>query len=275
MKEGYHWRKQGDKWAIVRDDPNLPRLRWNDQTKTLETVPDPAGTTKPKPSASSANPPPAVPGAPKPGAPGPVPPRVGPNVRYPETAGTGGISFIDEILSNPFNEDEVVVAGRLLKGMDRKNDAPNYNRQKVWSRLRKEHSELKLDTWEAAHLSGPGWGDEAAAGMMLAPEEVNQVWQNQKAEEFLRDLRDIAADKGLEVHYKAVARSQERTFAGGLGDALLQSVEYEFNLSAPGESVQFTTAGRVRLPGTPFGKISFSVGLPPGGRVSDPVVVMY
>ena len=270
VREGYHWRKQGDKWAIVRDDPNLPKLRWNEQTKSLETVTEPATPTKP----ASATQQPAA-GGPKPGAPGPVPPRIGPNVRFPETAGTGGVSFIDEIQSNPFNEDEVVVTGRLLEGMDRKNMAPNYNRNKVWSKLRKEHPDLKLDTWEAAHLWGPGWGDEVAAGMMLAPEEVNQVWQNQKAEQFLRDLRDMAADHGLEVHVKAVARSQVRTFEGGVGDALLQSVEYEFSLAPPGETVQFSPGGRPRLPGKPFGHVSFSVGTPPAGKVSDPVVVMY
>jgi hypothetical protein len=153
--------------------------------------------------------------------------------------------------------------------------APNYNRQAVWRNLRKLHPELKIDTWQAAHLWGPGFGDEAAAGMMLAPDEVNLIWQNQKAEQFLRELRDIAAQQGLEVHVRAAARSHPRDFAGGAGDALMQSVQYDFSLAEPGATPTFTAAGRVRLPGEPFGQITFSVGRPPGGKASDPVVIMF
>ncbi len=111
--------------------------------------------------------------------------------------------------------------------------------------------------------------------MMLAPEEVNQVWQNQKAEQFIRDLRDIAAQRGLEVHVRAVARSHVRTFAGGAGDSFLQSVQYDFSLAEPGATVEVSPAGKPRLPGKPFGQVSFEVGPPPRGKVSDPTVTMF
>jgi hypothetical protein len=154
------------------------------------------------------------------------------------------------------NEAEVVIQGRLLPGMDRANAAPNYNRETIWSRLRQEHPELRLEEWEAAHLWGPGFGDEAAAGMMLAPKEVNQEHQNRGIEGFLRDLRDEAAAMGWEVHIRAVARSHPRSFAGGMGDSLLQSVQYDVEVARPGEAPR------------PRAQASFSVGLPPRGKVS-------
>jgi Bacterial toxin 4 len=133
----------------------------------------------------------------------------------------------------------------------------------VWADLRALHPELKLTDWEAAHLWGPGFGDEAAAGMMLAPKDVNQVWQNRGVEKFLRELRGMAGDQGLIVRVRAVARSHPRTFAGGMGDSLLQSVQYDFTVEAPGQSPR------------PYGQVSFSVGTPPGGVVSEPVVVEF
>ena len=213
---------------------------------------------KPKVKASA---PPA--GAPPPALPPvtPGPPKSAVGVTDPRTAGTGGIETMKQI-TNPFNETETVITGRLIAGMDR-TTAPNYNREALWARLRAEHPALKLTDWEAAHLWGPGFGDEAAAGMMLAPKEVNQVWQNQKAETFLRELRELAADGGYEVHVRAVARSHPREFAGGAGDALMQSVQYDFSVSTPGGAK------------TPFGQITFEVGLPPGGVVSKPNVIMF
>ena len=88
-------------------------------------------------------------------------------------------------ITNPFNEVETVIEGRLLPGMNR-DTAPNYNAETLWATLRATHPELQLGDWQAAHLWGPGFGDEAAAGMMLAPNDVNQIWQNQKVESFLR-----------------------------------------------------------------------------------------
>ena len=271
-REGYHWRQLGDKWAIVRDDPSLPRLRWNPDTKTLDVVAEPAKPTSGSSSANTSGGGTAPSGGPAPTAPPPPAPAptFGPQVRDRRTAGTGGISSIDELV-NDRNETEVVIEGRLQTGMDRRRStpgrprAPNYNRQELWAILREEHPDLQLDTWEAAHLWGPGFGDEAAAGMMLAPRDVNQVWQNRGVEQFLRRLRKDAADLGLEVRVRAAARSQPRSFAGGLGDSLLQEAEYEFSVGEPGK------------PDTqkPYGHVSFSVDLPPGGKVHEPVVVRY
>jgi hypothetical protein len=92
---------------------------------------------------------------------------------------------------------------------------------------------------------------------MLAPKEVNQVWQNRGVEKLIRELRELPAKKGAEVHLRAVATSQKRTLAGGAGDSFLSHVQYEFRVVKPGGKP--TTAAH----------ISFSGGPPPKGRVYD------
>lgn len=53
------------------------------------------------------------------------------------------------------------------------------------------------ENYEAAHLWGPGFGDEAAAGMLWAPKDVNQNLQNGFAEKFARDLqREVESGVG-------------------------------------------------------------------------------
>jgi hypothetical protein len=133
----------------------------------------------------------------------------------------------------------------------------------MWAALRDEHG---LSGWQAAHLWGPGFGDEAAAGMFLAPEEVNQIWQNQSVEDFLRSAFKSAAEWAasggakVDVRLRAMAVSHPRTVAGG---SVLGHVEYEFFLAPHGETP------------TPFGRIGFSVDPPPHGKVSEPYVKVF
>lgn len=89
--------------------------------------------------------------------------------------------------------------------------------------------------------------------MMLAPSDVNLSWQSAHAEQVLRDLRDTAAMTGREVRVTARATSHPPDARGVL---TMKSVSYDFELVGPG--------------GTELaGHVSFSVGRPPKGTVSD------
>ncbi len=172
------------------------------------------------------------------------------------TAGTGGIESIERRINTVDNSQTVTITGEILPAMDRLR-APNYNNEEMWRVLRENHN---LPDYQAAHLAGPGFGDEAAAGMMLAPSEVNLVLQNGRAERFLRqDLPALAEaasrrlGRRVSIRYVAVATSHPGTVAGG---AALKEVEYTFSAVMDG--------GEVTL-----GRIEFSVGLPPAGKVSE------
>jgi hypothetical protein len=173
------------------------------------------------------------------------------------TAGTGGIASIEGRINAADGSRSVIIEGELRPPLVRAT-APNYNDEAVWATLR----DLYPDTagYQAAHLWGPGFGDEAAAGMMLAPSEVNLVWQNGWAEKWLReDLQDAAAQVSqhighpVTIRVRAVATSHPADLAGG---AVLKHVEYTFSAEAAGT--------RVKL-----GKIEFSVDLPPHGTVHE------
>ncbi|GAB2686951.1 polymorphic toxin type 4 domain-containing protein [Nocardia thraciensis] len=215
----------------------------------------PAGPKPPQP------PPPSVPapGAPTPPA-APAPPRVGsrsplllPDAR---TANTGVIRSILYNLTRD-NRVEVAIIGRLHPSLIRQGplaSARNFNTESLWARLRAEHS---VPDWQAAHLWGPRWGDEAAAGIMLAPEQVNQIWQNRGVERFLDELRNEAVRRGGEIELRAVATSHVRTLEGGSGSSFLSHAQYEFSIvGSEGAPVK-------------FGFVDFSVGEPPVGKVSD------
>ena len=171
----------------------------------------------------------------------------------PRTAGRGGIERIERSIS-PGNENVVVIEGRLLQPIKgRAKNAPNYNREPEWTVLREEHG---LQGWEAAHLWGPGFGDEAAAGIFLAHRSINQIWQNQGVEEYLRQLRRLAARRGGVIRVRATATSYERTAYGG---AALKDVKYEFSIVTRGNAKQ-------------LGKVEVSAGRPPRGEVTEPKV---
>jgi hypothetical protein len=171
----------------------------------------------------------------------------------PRTAGRGGIEKIEQFI-NASNENVVVIEGRLLQGIKgRAKNAPNYNRDPEWSILREEHD---LEGWQAAHLWGPGFGDEAAAGMFLTNFDMNQIWQNAGVEGFLRQMRRLAAKRGTIVRLRATATSYERTAHGGVA---LKDVKYEFST---------VTGGKVKQ----LGKVEIHADPPPGGTVHEPKV---
>jgi hypothetical protein len=104
----------------------------------------------------------------------------------------------------------VTVEGRLLEGFaDRAKNAPNFNKTSKagGSLFTAEELGLKSADWEWAHLWGPGFGDEAAAGIMLAPRGVNQIAQNRGIEGYMRELGKRARAARGDVRVKATATS--------------------------------------------------------------------
>src|SRR4051794_10333839 len=105
------------------------------------------------------------------------------------TAGTGGIRRITG-RHMADGSQMIEILGDLLPPITPRAAAPNYNRRLPAGRA------IGLPDYEIAHLWGPGFGDEAWDGMMYAPREVNQEWQNQQVERLLRDLRGMAGAGG-------------------------------------------------------------------------------
>jgi hypothetical protein len=96
--------------------------------------------------------------------------------------------------------------------------------------------------------------------MLLAPPEVNLIWQNDKVERLLRrlftDSQDLSksASEPVSLRLRAASTSHDRGLAGG---AALAGVQYDFSIQVGAE------------PPIPFGRIAFSVDPPPRGKVSE------
>jgi hypothetical protein len=155
------------------------------------------------------------------------------------TAGTGGIVSIEMNRSpTPGFGNETVISGSLLdrlprSGAVRPGRAPSFNDSFPY-----RPGELGLGgRFEIAHLWGPGFGDEAAAGMALAPRSLNQLWQNRGIEDLLRSFRDEGrAIGGGEVRLVATAREWDlSTLSAAEQDAVraLSSVPDIDMLQAP------------------------------------------
>lgn len=107
----------------------------------------------------------------------------------------------------------------------------------------------KLETYERAHLWGHGFGDEARDGIMYAPAEFNQFWQNKGVERWIREL-SVEARKlngNLVIRARATSYSpreitqqlikdgQEvgKRVRAGDGEYLLKEVTYELFIETP------------------------------------------
>lgn len=164
-----------------------------------------------------------------------------------QTAETGGIESIG-FYKDPDGRYAVKIKGTLQEGLHRgdgpapagKTKAPNYN-----DKYPVTNKQAGLDSnWENAHLWGPGFGDEAAAGMMKAPKSLNQWYQNEGAEGWMRDLRKQAIRDGgplarVELEATAIAwdltghKWQPKTQVD-----FLRRVEYRVTLKLPNKSPQ-------------------------------------
>lgn len=184
-----------------------------------------------------------------------------------QTAGAGGIDEIG-FLKDPDGRYAVKIKGKLQEGLYRgkgkappnKIKAPNYNRSGKF--VSNKEAGLTAD-WENAHLWGPGFGDEAAAGMMKAPRSVNQWYQNEGIEGWARDLRKAAdelpkvAGKGAEVELEATAIAWDlhgNAWQPKTQVDFLKRAEYRVKLTTPtGEAASV--------------RVTIDVAPPPGTKV--------
>jgi hypothetical protein len=134
----------------------------------------------------------------------------------------------------------VTIEGRALPSIkNRAKEAPNFNKTdpKTGKLITAEELGLSASDWEWAHLWGPGWGDEAAAGLTLAPREVNQVYQGRGLEKYVRKLAQLADKVGAEVRVKASATSWANPTPGGWETSsdveFLKKAEYKITLELP------------------------------------------
>ena len=186
-------------------------------TPAAETTP-PVTTPAPTPAAETT--PPVTTPAPTPAAettppvttPAPSPAGKGPSVSAPE---------VSSVIVAPDNSVSVKIVGEVGDPIpNRAVNAPNYNRQFPSA------GEVGLPAnYQEAHLWGPGFDNEQASGMMLAPQEVNLRWQADVEGE-IRDLRAIAKQQGGHLLLEASAESYPRT--GGF--EVLKEAEYRFRL---------------------------------------------
>jgi hypothetical protein len=140
--------------------------------------------------------------------------------RLTEIAGTGGIS---RIVARKLADGTLAVdiSGRYLPSLARSRKqvmdtfirtgrvqemAPNFTRYMFDANEFGGDRKLSGRWWHKAHLVGPGFGDEAAAGMAFARREVNLFIQNGVTEFFIRKSGKAARERGFEIHYRAGIR---------------------------------------------------------------------
>jgi putative RNase toxin 4 of polymorphic toxin system len=168
-----------------------------------------------------------------------------------DTAGRGGVRTIKGE-RGPDGTTVVEITGVLRTPIRPRSSAPNYNLEGVRaSDLQPEHPDVA--TYEVAHLWGPGFGDEARDGMMLAPEAVNQALQNRGIEDKLRELQAMAGANGT-VLVTARATSHPTMTTEPRGHELLASVSYSFHIQQNGNPAP---------PPQHVGQIDITVPAPP------------
>lgn len=144
-----------------------------------------------------------------------------------DTAGTGGILSIRGERGSD-GTTAIEIKGELQPPLPR-NLAPNYNDDALKA---SDLADATVAGYEAAHLWGPGYGDEARDGIMLAPREVNQWLQNEGIESRLRELKQLA---GPGATVLVTARAESHPTNTTRGHQFLKHVSYRFAIQIPGE----------------------------------------
>ena len=169
---------------------------------------------------------------------------------YGRTANTPqGISQI-EGRRLPGNAESVSVAGQVQPSLTRGTGgaAPSFERELP---LASTLPGVPND-YQRAHLWGPGWGDEARAGLMYAPPSVNQHLQTlghvDGIEGWVRQFHDEARAAGGRVHVIATAESYPR--AATRDPLLLKEVQYDVGVHIPGQPPRFYRA-HIEVPPPP------------------------
>lgn len=157
------------------------------------------------------------------------------------TAGTGGIRSIRKG-ADPAGRFAIVIEGELRDPIKRV-DASNYNRSRKL--LKAEGPGIHPKDWQQSHLWGPGFGDEAAAGIMNAPTTINQLFQNRGVEGWMRELykQVKAVDGTVSVRATAVAWEfpTSRGWRPTSGADFLRRAEYRVLVQIPGRYHQPAT----------------------------------
>jgi hypothetical protein len=165
-------------------------------------------------------------------------------------AGTGGIESITA-RRPPGQGLAVTIEGEVRQSLVRDprrasagdRIAPSFNTSR--SNLLSNRQLGLSNDWEVLHLWGPGFGDEAAAGMMRGPRAVNHVWQNQSVEAYIRELAAQARREGGTVRLRATAVAWEtptpRGWTPPAGEHFLKQAEYRITIEIPGRPPQPVT----------------------------------
>lgn len=166
-----------------------------------------------------------------------------------EFAGTGGIEKISATKAEDGSVG-VTIEGELLPHRLQRDGkkslepdqtrAPNYNDKMSKQSPIKDLGFADPDAWDRCHLWGPGFGDEAMAGMMLGPKKFNVDWQSSGIEGHLRDLAaQIAPHRADDLRLTVAAKAESwgtptpGGFKTATGERLLKRVEYDITLKTP------------------------------------------
>jgi putative RNase toxin 4 of polymorphic toxin system len=168
-----------------------------------------------------------------------------------ETAGRGGIHTILGGSGGQASNGTIAVqiTGELKPSINPRSDAPNYNSlgptiKSLGPEVNGPPTGLSSHGYEKAHLWGPGFGDEARDGIMLAPYEVNQIFQNDTMEEALRKLQEqVRADHGddAKVLVTATATSHPTNTTTPIGEPVLAQVTYQFSIQSASGTQELAT----------------------------------
>lgn len=175
-----------------------------------------------------------------------------------ETSGSGAIQRIHVSQMDEDGALEVIIRQRVGKPI-RRSDAPNFNQILV------RGSDIGLPEYRLAHLAGPGFSDEAMAGLWLAHDSINGALQNLVIEAYVRRLSKIVRKETKQSGqlYEVFADLRARRFARSAlprqyrAHDFLEHVEYSIYLLRDSRWKQ------------PIGNISFSVNPPPNGRLIE------
>ncbi|MEO6092098.1 MAG: DUF4157 domain-containing protein [Novosphingobium sp.] len=127
-----------------------------------------------------------------------------------ETSGAGGVTRVASVQDPATGVLSAGVEGRLLPGQTRAT-APNFNDAMPRIATLPPTVAHFVSGFEWAHLYGPGFGDEAATGLMMASPQVNRQLQSlgrvRGIEGRLRELGDVARAAGGNVRVRVTGES--------------------------------------------------------------------
>jgi hypothetical protein len=172
-------------------------------------------------------------------------PRPAPNLNVStQTAGTGGVTWFYGFRAKDESQ-LIILEGKVLQNLGVR---AGFEKKLIPGSL------LKLKNYERAHLWGPRLGDEAAAGIWLAPESVN-IGEQARVEGTLEALAQKANQAGGELRLKITGKTFPKADlpADLQGHDFLSEITYQFVQDVPGSP--------------PFhGKITISIAAPPNGK---------